>query len=173
MRKINKQTISMILKWLGMTLAALVVIVAALFAYRYDQPGEVPALAPFRQFVRDWEASVTSPAIQRQHFFIQSGDVKLEADLLIPSGGKARKGAVIFSPGSGPMTHQAYYGITQNMSKTSFFPVTWRFSISTNAGLVRRKGIGNIRTFREEQMICTPQCSFSNDFNRLTLTISG
>ena len=120
MKKINKKTIGLILKRIGMTLAAILVIAIAILAYRFDQPGEVPAV--LIQVSGDWEASVTSPDIQRELFFIQSGNVKLEADLLIPVGGKEKKGAVIFSPGSGPINHSAYYGITQKYVQDIFLP---------------------------------------------------
>lgn len=102
MKRINKKTI------LRCAMAVLIVAVGILAykAYQFDQPGEVPP----SQAARDWEASVTSPDIQREHVLIPSGDVKLEADLLIPTGGKEKKPAVIFSPVSGPNTYQDYLG---------------------------------------------------------------
>ena len=47
-------------------------------------------------------------SIEREQFFVQSGDLRLEADLLIPSGGSDRKAAVAFSPGSGDSLYQNY-----------------------------------------------------------------
>jgi len=88
MKRINKKTI-------GLTLAAMLIIWVAIKAYQYDQPGDIPAV--YFQASPDWEASVTSPDIYREQVFIQSGKIKLEGDLLIPIGGKEKKGAVIFS----------------------------------------------------------------------------
>ena len=102
-----------------MTLLAILVIAVGILAYRFDQPGEVPAV--FFQVSPDWETSVDSPDIQREHVFIQSGKVKLEADLLIPVGGKEKKGAVIFITGSGPI-NQAYFGIPQKYVQGVFLP---------------------------------------------------
>jgi len=120
MKKINKKTIGMILKRIGITLAAVLVVVISVLAYRYNQPGQVPEI--YFQISPDWEASVNSPEIQREHGFIQSGDVQLEADLLIPAGGKEKKGAVIFITGSGPNVYEAYFGITQKYVQEVFIP---------------------------------------------------
>jgi len=120
MKKINKKTIGIIPKRIGMALAAVLVIIIAVFAYRYDQPGEVPAF--YFQASPDWEKSVDSPDIQREHVFIQSGNIKLEGDLLIPQGGKEKKGAVIFITGSGDNVYQAYFGITQKYVQGVFLP---------------------------------------------------
>ena len=111
MKRINKKTI-------GLTLTAMLIAWVAIKAYQYDQPGEVPPL--YIQESGDWEASVTSLDILREHLFIQNGKVKLEADLLIPAGGKEKKGAVIFITGSSANTYQAYLGITQKYAQELF-----------------------------------------------------
>jgi len=90
-----------------MMLATMLVILVAAVAYRYDRPGEIPA----SQDAEDWESSVTSPDILRKRTTIVNDGTKLEADLLIPAGGRGRKGAVVFSTGSGPNTYQDYFGI--------------------------------------------------------------
>lgn len=107
-------------KPVGFTLLAILIIAAGILAYRFDQPGEV--LPVFFQVSPDWETSVDSPDIQREHLFIQSGKVQLEADLLIPAGGKEKKGAVIFITGSGSNVYQAYFGITQKYVQGVFLP---------------------------------------------------
>lgn len=56
----------------------------------------------------NWVASVTSTDIIRQSFFIQSGKLDLEADLLIPVGGNNIKPAIIFLGGSGSSIYQNY-----------------------------------------------------------------
>lgn len=56
----------------------------------------------------DWEPMLSELDVEREQFFVQSGALRLEADLLIPSGGSERKGAVIFSPGSGDSLYQNY-----------------------------------------------------------------
>ena len=107
-------------KPVGFALLAILIVVIGILAYRFDQPGEVPPV--FFQASPDWETSVDTPDIQREHGFIQSGKVQLEADLLIPVGGKEKKGAVIFIAGSGPVTYQAYFGITQKYVQGVFLP---------------------------------------------------
>ncbi len=113
MKKIRIKTIIM-----GVT--AVLLVWAAIKAYQYDQPGDVPAI--YFQFSPDWEASANSPDIQQEHVFIQSGNIKLEGDLLIPTGGKERKGAVIFITGSNQNLYQAYFGIPQKYIQGVFLP---------------------------------------------------
>jgi pimeloyl-ACP methyl ester carboxylesterase len=84
-----------------LTLAAVLIIAIAVFAYRFDQPLKVEPDP-------NWEATLASFDIWRESFFVQSGGVELEADLLIPAGGSERKPAVIFSTGSGHGIYQNY-----------------------------------------------------------------
>ena len=127
MKKINKRTI-------GLTLAAMIIVWVAIKAYQYDQPGDIPAA--YFQLSPNWEASLDSPDIQREHLFIPSGDVRLEADLLIPVGGNEKKGAVIFIVGSGPVPYQAYFGITQKYVQDVFLPR------DTAVLYVNKRGVG-------------------------------
>lgn len=113
MKLFNKKTI-------GLTLVAILITWVAVKAYHYDRPGELPEF--YYQASPDWETAVTSPDIQREHLFIQSGGIKLEADLLIPAGGSEEKGAVVFIGGSGPVPYQAYLGITQKYVQEVFLP---------------------------------------------------
>ncbi|MBC8503268.1 MAG: prolyl oligopeptidase family serine peptidase [Chloroflexi bacterium] len=113
MKRINKKPV-------GFTLLVILIVAAGILAYRFDQPGEV--LPVFFQASPDWETAVDSPDIQREQVFIQSGKVQLEADLLIPAGGKEKKGAVIFITGSGSNVYQAYFGITQKYVQGVFLP---------------------------------------------------
>jgi len=108
------------IKTVGLTLVAILVAAISIFAYQYDQPGKFPV----EHGGKDWEASVNGPDIQREHAFIRSGNVTLEADLLIPAGGTAKKGAVIFVTGSGPVTYQDYfwYKFPQHYVQEVFLP---------------------------------------------------
>jgi len=108
------------IKTIIMGLVAVLIVWVAVKAYQYDQPGDSPEV--YFQLSPDWEASVDSPDIQREHVFIQSGNIKLEGDLLIPTGGKEKKGAVIFITGSSPNVYQAYLGITQKYVQGVFLP---------------------------------------------------
>ena len=121
-------------KIVSLTLAVILVIAIGIKAYQYDQPGNSPAI--YFQLSPDWEASVDSPDIQREHLFIPSGDVRLEADLLIPVGGNEKKGAVIFIVGSGPVPYQAYFGITQKYVQDVFLPR------DTAVLYVNKRGVG-------------------------------
>ena len=56
----------------------------------------------------NWEPFVSSLDVQREAFFVDSDGTKLEADLFIPNGGREKKPAVIFSPGSGDSLYQNY-----------------------------------------------------------------
>ena len=113
MKTFNKKTI-------GLTLVVFLIVAIGFLAYQYNQPGDVPPF--YYQVSGDWEAFVTSPKILREQIFIQSGKVKLEADLLIPAGGNEKKGAVIFITGSGPNVYQAYFGIAQKYVQDVFLP---------------------------------------------------
>lgn len=77
------------------------VLIFGVSAYKYDQPATVEPHP-------DWDATMTSPKIQHEHFFIQSGSIELEADLLIPLGGSEKKPVAIFLPGSGNSNYQNY-----------------------------------------------------------------
>ncbi len=122
------------MKTIGLTLVAILIVWVAVKAYQYDQPGDLPAI--YYQLSPDWEASVDSPDIQREHLFIPSDGVRLEADLLIPVGGNERKGAVIFIVGSGPVPYQAYFGITQKYVQDVFLPR------DTAVLFVNKRGVG-------------------------------
>jgi len=127
MKRINKKSV-------GLTLVVISIVAVGIMAYRYNQPGEVPAI--YFQISPDWEASVNSPDIQREHGFIQSGNIKLEGDLLIPVGGKEKKGAVIFITGSGQNVYQAYFGIPQKYIQGVFLPR------DTAVLYVNKRGVG-------------------------------
>jgi len=94
MKRFNRRTMVMIL-------AAVVTVVAGMLAYRYDQPMKIGSNP-------DWETTLASLDVTREHVLIQSGDVNLEAELLIPAGGRDKKPAVIFAGGSGQWIYQAY-----------------------------------------------------------------
>lgn len=109
MRKINKKTIALVI-------VAILVVAAAVLAYRYDQP---PEGAPNPE----WEASVNSPDLVREKFFVQSGDLKLEAELIMPAGGREVKPAVIFLPGSSASPYQGYSpGLVETYVQDVFLP---------------------------------------------------
>ena len=55
-----------------------------------------------------WEPYISSLDVQKEAFFVDSNGTKLEAELFIPNGGRERKPAVIFSPGSGDSLYQNY-----------------------------------------------------------------
>ena len=94
MKRINKKTI-------GMTIVAILIVAIGILSYRYDQPMKIEPDP-------NWESTIASLDVTRERFFIQSGDVKLEAELLIPVGGREKKPAVIFAGGSGQWIYQAY-----------------------------------------------------------------
>ncbi len=109
MKKINKKTIVMLV-------VAALMVVAAVLAYRADQPAKV---APNPE----WEASVSSPDLVREKFLVESGDLKLEAELIIPVGGREVKPAAIFAPGSGDSLYQNYaQGVVETYVQDVFFP---------------------------------------------------
>ena len=122
------------IKTITMCVIAILLVAVGILAYRYDRPGEIPSF--YYQAAPVWEASVTSPDIQRENLFIQSGKVQLEADLLIPAGGNENKGAVIFIVGSGPVPYQAYFGITQKYVQDVFLPR------DTAVLYVNKRGVG-------------------------------
>jgi len=80
---------------------AILIVAVGILAYQYDQPW---LLEPDP----NWEPTIASLDVTRERFFIQSGDVRLESELLIPSGGRDVKPVVIFSSGSGHNIYQHY-----------------------------------------------------------------
>jgi pimeloyl-ACP methyl ester carboxylesterase len=109
MKRINKKTIAIVV-------VAALIIVAAILAYRADQPTEIAA-SP------EWEASVSSSDLVREKFLVQSGDLQLEAELIMPVGGREVKPAVIFVPGSGDSLYQNYAGgLVEKYVQNVFFP---------------------------------------------------
>ena len=65
-------------KRVGITVIAIMIIVLAFCVYRMDQPTQVSPNP-------DWVASVSGAELRREQFFILSGDIKLEAELIIPA----------------------------------------------------------------------------------------
>ncbi len=94
LKNINKKKLSAYLFLILYMTLSLVIIIA-------EQPANIKPNPV-------WEASVTSPDILRQSFFITSDGFSLEADLLIPVGGNASKAAVVFLGGSGNGIYQNY-----------------------------------------------------------------
>ena len=82
-----------------------VAIIATLVAGRSIRMAHWPVNVPPSP---NWEPMLSELDIEREQFYVRSDDLRLEADLLIPSGGSQRKGAVIFSPGSGDSLYQNY-----------------------------------------------------------------
>lgn len=106
---LNKKTI-------GLAIAAIAVIVVAVLMYRSDQPVK-------REPSPEWEANIETLDAQHEKFFIQSGDLQLEAELLIPNGGADSKAAVIFSGGSGDGLFQDYtLGFIETYVQDVFLP---------------------------------------------------
>jgi len=89
--------------WIAITsvIALVVVIAAGRSVHEAHWPSHVDP-SP------DWEHTISELDAEREQFFVRSGGVLLEADLLVPNGGSERKSAVIFSPGSGDSLYQNY-----------------------------------------------------------------
>lgn len=84
----------------------LVVIASAYFAWKYvrDEHHPIPI-----QPSETWEPFVNSLDAQHETIFVEAEDgTMLEADLFIPNGGKEKKPAVVFTPGSGDSLYQNY-----------------------------------------------------------------
>ncbi len=91
---------------LGLALA-----VGAYFAYEYIRINHYPlAVAPSDS----WELFISSLDAEHEAFFVESGGVKLDAEIFIPTGGQERKPAVVFTGGSGDNNFRAYsYGLVE------------------------------------------------------------
>jgi len=72
MKKITKKAILM-------SVMAILIAAVGILVYQYDQPW---VLEPDP----NWEPTIASLDVTRERFFIQSGNVRLESELLIPSG---------------------------------------------------------------------------------------
>jgi len=56
----------------------------------------------------EWESYVSALDAQREAFFVEVDGIHLEAELFVPNGGKQKKPAVVFAPGSGDALYQNY-----------------------------------------------------------------
>jgi len=119
---------------LAVIVAALVTVLVVL-AYRFDQPTRGPTDA-------QWEASVAHPGIQREHFFVRSDGVDLEADLLVPVGGRDKKPAVVWSGGSGDSPYQNYRRtrIIETYVQDTFLPRDMAVLLVNKRGLGQSEG---------------------------------
>jgi pimeloyl-ACP methyl ester carboxylesterase len=67
--------------------------------------------------------NASNPGFHSQHFFIQSGSIRLEAKLQIPQDGNNLKSAVVFLPGSGVAPFQNYIpGFFEHFIEGVFLP---------------------------------------------------
>jgi len=116
-------------------IVATLVTVLAVLTYRFDQPTR-GSTDP------QWEASVDRPGIQREHFFIRSGGVDLEADLLVPVGGRDKKPAVVWSGGSGDSPYQDYRRtrIVETYVQDTFLPRDMAVLLVNKRGLGQSEG---------------------------------
>ncbi|MFO8069611.1 MAG: hypothetical protein R6U02_06560, partial [Alkalibacterium sp.] len=71
------------------------------FAYRANQ-----IVQPTSEV--NWEDVIAERNLLQEPFFVENDNVKLEAEILTASNGSSEKPAVIFIPGSGSTTYQAY-----------------------------------------------------------------
>jgi pimeloyl-ACP methyl ester carboxylesterase len=123
MKRINKLTFSLVA-------IAIVIGGSGIVAYRYDQPLKIEPGT-------DWEATIARLDITLEHFFIQSGDVELEAAMLIPDGGREVKPAVIFAGGSGSWIYQTYAeGFVEEFVLRVFLPR------DVSVLLINKRGLG-------------------------------
>lgn len=77
-----------------------------------ELPGDIPVYVP-----------EDMPQLERETFFIESDGLKLEAELLIPAGGRAAKPAVIFLAGSGQSHFNDYLsGFLESYVEGVFLP---------------------------------------------------
>lgn len=122
-------------KTVRVVIAAILVTLLAALAYWFDQPTHGPADS-------QWEASVDRPGIQREHFFVRSGEVDLEADLLNPVGGRKKKPAVVWSGGSGDSPYQNYRRtrIIETYVQDTFLPRDMAVLLVNKRGLGQSEG---------------------------------
>lgn len=98
--------------------AALLIAVVTLgaFAYRAEQPYPKEANP-------DWVSSVSGAEVIRESVMFESGELNLEGDLILPSGGAERKPAVVFIAGSGDSLYQNYSpGVVETYVQGVFLP---------------------------------------------------
>jgi pimeloyl-ACP methyl ester carboxylesterase len=84
--------------------------------YQSDQPGKIEPDP-------EWEETVNRPDLTREKFFVQSGDIHLEVEIITPAGGNLVKPAILFVPGSGNTIYQSYApGLLEKYVQNIFFP---------------------------------------------------
>ena len=121
---------------IGSLLIAGVLLFLAVRAIRYEHyPAHVDP-SP------EWEPYISSLDIQRESFFVDSNGVQLEAELFIPNGGSERKGAVVFSPGSGDSLYQNYssYGLIETYVLGVFLPRDMAVLLVNKRGMGQSEG---------------------------------
>jgi len=127
MKKITKKAILM-------SVMAILIAAVGILVYQYDQPW---VLEPDP----NWEPTIASLDVTRERFFIQSGNVRLESELLIPSGGRDLKPVVIFSGGSGHHIYQHYSpGLLEKYVLGVFLPRDMAVLFMNKRGLGESEG---------------------------------
>jgi pimeloyl-ACP methyl ester carboxylesterase len=95
-----------------------------------------------------WEPYISTLDAQREAFFIEFDDIKLEAELFIPNGGAEQKAAIAFAPGSGDALYQHYsVGFIESYILDTFL------SRDMAVLLVNKRGMGLSEGLYTEQSI--------------------
>ena len=113
---------------------AIVVVILAVLIYRADQPVQPEPNT-------DWTGIISSRGLQRETFFVENGNIALEAELIHSASGLEEKPAVIFIPGSGSTTYQAYApGLIEKYVLDIFIPRDYAVIFVNKRGMGQSEG---------------------------------
>jgi len=115
-------------------LGIVILLVLLFMAYRSSQPVQPESAS-------DWEASIASRGLVREPFIVENNNIKLEAEVIRSSNGLAEKSAVIFIPGSGSTTFQAYApGLIEKYVLDVFIPRDYAVVFINKRGMSLSEG---------------------------------
>jgi pimeloyl-ACP methyl ester carboxylesterase len=116
------------------TAGAIILVILAIVIYRANQPVQPEPNT-------DWTGIISSRGLQRETFFVENGNIALEAELIQSATGLEEKPAVIFIPGSGSTTYQAYApGLIEKYVLDIFIPRDYAVIFFKKRGMGQSEG---------------------------------
>jgi len=115
-------------------IGAAVLLFLIFLAYQANQPVQP-------ETTKDWTAMIDRRELKRETFFVENADLLLEGEVLSPVGGSPTKPAVIFIPGSGSTTYQAYApGLIEKYVLDVFIPRDYAVVFMNKRGMGLSEG---------------------------------
>ncbi len=111
-----------------------VIVILAVIIYRADQPVQPEPMT-------DWASLINGHSMEHESYFVESGKIALEVELIQSPMGSSEKPAVIFIPGSGSTTYQAYApGLIEKYILNVFLPRDYAVIFFNKRGMGQSEG---------------------------------